>query len=432
MAIASKDYFMSSKLGEQSVQRDVGLSKSELMATLENSKKETFKYVNKFLELEEKWSFINILLKRLNSIRQKQELCRTICEGFLQLTNSKVCFCCFFNQDNSSVEARKMSHANNINIKYVEQFIEEINCECINFLEKSTHADDIFEYFNSISSLQLIIVPILYSEKFLGYLMLIKEDNNFHNDNINFINIFPEHIALILENISLYQESEKQNKRKIEFLAGISHEFKTPLNSIIGFAEIIKSESQSIENIRHIKNILQSANHLLTLIKDILDVSKSQYKILELNYSIFSIKDEISKVIMTLEEMLKEKNITLNYTLTEIRISADVKRFRQLIYNLLSNAIKFNKNGGKINILTYVDCDNFFFEVSDTGDGISKRNYDQIFSFFSQVNRSQLKRQLGSGVGLALCKMITDAHKGEINFKSQIKKGSSFWFSLPM
>ena len=68
----------------------------------------------------------------------------------------------------------------------------------------------------------------------------------------------------------------------------------------------------------------------------------------------------------------------------------------------------------------------------DTGDGISKRNYDKIFDFFSQVNRSQLKRQLGSGVGLALCKMITDAHKGEISFKSQIKKGSSFWFSLPL
>lgn len=408
------------------------LPKKELLNALENSKQETFKYVNKFLELEEKWAFINILLKRLNSIRQKQELCKTICDGFLQLTKSKACFCCFFNQDTHTVEARKIAHSTNMNIKYVEQFIEEINCECVQFLNKSTGADEIFEYFNSISSCQLIIVPILYSQKFLGYLMLIKEDDKFHDENIHFINIFPEHIALILENISLYQESEKQNKRKIEFLAGISHEFKTPLNSIIGFAEIIESQSYSPANLKYVRNILQSAKHLLALIKDILDVSKSQYKILELNYSVFSTKDEITKVIMTLEEMLKTKNITLNYTLTEVRISADIKRFRQLIYNLLSNAIKFNKDGGKINILTYIDEDKFFFEVTDTGDGISKRNYDKIFNFFSQVNRSQLKRQLGSGVGLALCKMITDAHKGEINFRSQIKKGSSFWFSLPI
>lgn len=417
---------------EQTLKRDFGLSRSELIAALENSKQETFKYVNKFLELEEKWAFINILLKRLNSIRQKQELCKTICEGFLQLTNSKACFCCFFNQDTHAVEAQKIEYSSNMNIKYVEQFIEEINCECVKFMNRSIGADEIFEYFNSISSPQLIIVPILYSQRFLGYLMLIKEDDKFYDENIHFINIFPEHIALILENISLYQESEKQNKRKIEFLAGISHEFKTPLNSIIGFAEIIESQSYAPVNSKYVQNILQSAKHLLTLIKDILDVSKSQYKILELNYSVFSTKDEITKVIMTFEEMLKTKNITLNYTLTEVRISADVKRFRQLIYNLLSNAIKFNKDGGKINILTYIDEDKFFFEVTDTGDGISKRNYDKIFNFFSQVNRSQLKRQLGSGVGLALCKMITDAHKGEINFRSQIKKGSSFWFSLPI
>lgn len=424
---------MSSKMQEQTIQgsSDTNLQ-NELAVALENSKQETFKYVNKFLELEEKWAFINLLLKRLNSIRQKQELCRTICDGFLKLTHSKACYCCFFNQDNSSVEANKMAHDENVNIKELDKFIEEINHECVKFLQKSVHPDEVFEYFNSISGDKFIVVPIWYPSKFLGYLMLIKDDKNFYNENIHFINIFPEHIALILENISLYQESEKQNKRKIEFLAGISHEFKTPLNSIIGFAEIMESQNPHFENNRYVKNILQSANHLLALIKDILDVSKSQYKVLELNYSFFSTKDEIEKVIMNLEEMLKEKNIALDYTLTELRISADIKRFRQLIYNLLSNAIKFNKVGGKINILTYIDGNKFVFEITDTGDGISKRNYDKIFNFFSQVNRSQLKRQLGSGVGLALCKMITDAHKGEINFKSQIKKGSSFWFSLPI
>lgn len=424
---------MKSNIKELSHQNSFeGLSKYELISALEVSKKETFKYVNKFLELEEKWAFINLLLKRLNSIRQKKELCKTICDGFLKLTNSKVCFCCFFNSDNSMIELKRVSSENGVNDKEFKSFIDKINSKCRIFLEKSSNAEHIFEYFHSISGKHFIIVPIIHSQTFLGYLMLIKEDDNFYNDNIQFINIFPEHIALILENISLYQESEKQNKRKIEFLAGISHEFKTPLNSIIGFAEIIKAKNNDDENLKYIKNILQSSKYLLTLIKDILDVSKSQYKTLELNYSVFSPKDEITQVMHALEEMIKEKNIILNYTLTDIRISADLKRFRQLIYNLLSNAIKFNKQNGKISIFTYIKDGKFFFDITDTGDGISKRNYDKIFDFFSQVNRSQLKRQLGSGVGLAICKMITDAHKGEINFKSKIKKGSSFWFSLPI
>lgn len=424
---------MNTKLQELTQQKSFeDLSKYELANALEDSKRETFKYVNKFLELEEKWAFINLLLKRLNSIRQKRELCKTICDGFLKLTNSKVCFCCIFNADDSMIEFKRVSSEKGINEKELKNFITKINLKCRKFLEKSNNSKSIFDYFNSISGNNHIIVPIIHSHTFWGYLMLIKEDNNFYNENIQFINIFPEHIALILENISLYQESEKQNKRKIEFLAGISHEFKTPLNSIIGFAEIIKSKNIDDENLKYIKNILQSSKYLLMLIKDILDVSKSQYKTLELNYAIFSPKDEIVQVMHTLEEMIKERNINLNYTLTDIKISADLKRFKQLIYNLLSNAIKFNKQNGKISIFTYIKDDKFFFEVTDTGDGISKRNYDKIFGFFSQVNRSQLKRQLGSGVGLAICKMITDAHKGEINFKSTIKKGSSFWFSLPI
>lgn len=407
-------------------------SKDDLVKALGNARLETFKYVNKFLEVEEKWAFINLLLKKLNSIRQKSEVCKTICDGFLKLTNSKACFCCLFNQDSSTLEFKKSSFQNDFNPQELTGFIDKLNSECCKFIEKSLDGDYITEYFNNISGKQLIVVPILYAESFLGYLMLIKEDNNFYKENIHFVNIFPEHIALILENISLYQESEKQNKRKIEFLAGISHEFKTPLNSIIGFTEIIKSKDENSENYKYVKNILQSAKHLLTLIEDILDVSKSQYQSLELNYSIFNPKDEIFQIILTLEEMIKEKNIDLNYTLTDIKISADIKRFKQLIYNLVSNAVKFNKQNGKIDIITYIKDDKFFFEITDNGDGISKRDHEKIFDFFSQVNRSQLKRQLGSGVGLALCKMITDAHNGDINFQSKLKKGSNFWFSLPI
>jgi len=409
------------------------LSKEQLIQELELARSETFKYVNKFLELEEKSSFTNLLLKRLNSIKKKQELCKTLCDGFLKLTNSTACVCCIFNQDRYDVEFKKIAFGKEFDRhKKLEDFLEKTNSDCQELLATGADVKKIANYFNTISKNKLIIVPIIYNKNLLGYLVLIKDDENFYKENIHFVNIFPEHIALILENISLYQESEKSNKRKIEFLAGISHEFKTPLNSVMGFAEILKSRIKDSECSKYIHNISQSSSHLLTLIEDVIDVSKTQYNNLELNYTTIAPKELIVQILCNLDSMIREKNIDIDYTLTDVKISADIKRFRQLIYNLVSNAVKFNKIGGKINIFTYMKDNKFFFEVTDTGDGISKRDYEKIFDFFSQVNRSQLKRQLGSGVGLAICKMITDAHNGEIGFKSQIKKGSSFWFSLPV
>lgn len=408
------------------------LSKEELVEKIQEFRQETFKYVNKFLEEEEKWAFSNLFLKKLNAVKQKPELAQTICDGFLKLTDSKICICSFFNHDNNQVEIQKTAYKKDYNDKELKKFIEMINTTCTKLLDKSADMNMIINYFYTICKDHLIIVPIVYNRTFLGYLALIKDDNNFYKENIHFVSIFPEHIALILENISLYIESEKANKRKIEFLAGISHEFKTPLNSIIGFSEILKINPDQDKNIRYIENISQSSKHLLTLIEDVLDVSKSQYNRLELNYTRFRPKDEIIKIIYTLEEMLKEKNLSMNYTLADMDLWADKKRFKQLIYNLITNAIKFNKPNGEIVILTYIKEDKFFFEITDTGDGINKRNQEKIFDFFSQVNRSQLKRQLGSGVGLALCKMIVKTHGGDINFKSKLHKGSSFWFSLPL
>lgn len=424
------------------------LSKEELIEALKISRMETFKYVNKFLEVEEKWAFTNILLKKLNSIRQKGELCQTICEGFLKLTNSKVCCFCLFSQDANSIEFIKTAYCDNKKKENLSKLIEGINNRCDNFLEQQINVESVMEYFDSISGNEFVIIPIIHSASFFGYMLLKNDDSNFYNQNINFINIFPEHIALILENISLYQESEKQNKRKVEFLAGISHEFKTPLNAIIGFSEMMQSGIKNlhcanknideklfgkhVEYAKYINNIVHSSKHLLSLIEDVIDVSRSQYKPLELKYSSFSSKNEISQVIQTLDQMVQEKRIQLDYTLCDIMLDADKKRFRQLIYNLMSNAIKFNKQKGKIFILTYVKDDKLFFEITDTGDGISKKNHEKIFDFFSQVNRSQLKRQLGSGIGLALCKKIIDAHNGKISFKSQITKGSCFWFCLPL
>ena len=153
---------------------------------------------------------------------------------------------------------------------------------------------------------------------------------------------------------------------------------------------------------------------------------------MELKYETFRPMEVIKDIIYSFDEVIKEKNVNFSYTLMDVELTADLKRFKQLIYNLISNALKFNKPDGKIVVVAYVDENkNYIFEIKDSGDGIRKKDYEKIFNFFSQVNRDKLKRQQGSGVGLALCKVITNAHHGDIGFKSRLNSGSTFWFSLP-
>lgn len=146
----------------------------------------------------------------------------------------------------------------------------------------------------------------------------------------------------------------------------------------------------------------------------------------------FQPKEVIEDILWSFNEAMNEKNINISYTLMDVEIYADLKRFKQLIYNLVSNSVKYNKIGGKVTIVTYInENQEFTFEIKDSGDGIRKKDYGKIFNFFSQVNRDQLKRQQGSGVGLALCKAIAKAHGGDIGFKSRLNFGSTFWFTIP-
>src|SRR5574344_630 len=215
------------------------------------------------------------------------------------------------------------------------------------------------------------------------------------------------------------EQEEKWNVLRLLF-AKISHEFKTPLNCIIGFSEILKTHIKSQKEYLYLENISISSKHLLSLIQDLLDLTKSQYKPLELNCEIFNTQKEILSVINTFPD------IKIDFNLIDIDINADIKRFRQLIYNLVSNAVKFNSNDKKIKIKTYVDDKNFNFEITDFGDGIDESNKKVIFEFFSQVNNNIEKRQMGSGIGLSLCKSIVEAHNGKISVDSILGKGSTF------
>ncbi len=376
---------------------------------------------------------IHYFLKKLNTISSNKELSKEVTKELLNICHAQVCWICLIHFETGKVEYKRFQYDDNVfNDIELHNEIEKIYTVAADFLTNSYDNEEIFEYFNSISKNNKIIEPIIYRNNLLGYLGLVGKDEKFNETYKNIVGIITENINSRLEIISLNEENEKTLKERVEFLASISHEFKTPLNSIIGFSEVLKEKCIDSNKLKYVDNISKSSKFLLSLIQDVLDLARSQANPMELKYEYFRPKEVIKDIIWGFDEVRKEKNIEFNYTLSDIIICADLRRFKQLIYNLVSNAIKFNKINGKITIVTYLnEKKEFVFEIKDTGDGISKKDCSKIFNFFSQVNRNQLKRQQGSGVGLALCKTIAKAHGGDLSFKSRLSYGSTFWFSIP-
>lgn len=224
------------------------------------------------------------------------------------------------------------------------------------------------------------------------------------------------------ENIRLKNELSHLWENVKIMITKVSHEFKTPLNSIIGFGELMKMKRSG----EYIDNVLLSANHMLELVQSLIDVVRFQYDGLKLSYSIFDSKEVMEEVILSFP---KEK---VNYILIEKTICADYTRFKQLVYNLISNACKFNKNNKPTEVISYMENNNFCFEVTDYGDGISEENKEKIFEFFYQVSDNIYRKERGSGIGLSLCKAITEAHKGEITLTSELGEGTTFKVKLPV
>ncbi len=371
-------------------------------------------------------------LKKINTSNSNKELADIINQGFMDITGAQACWTGLINWSTNQIEARKIkTSADFQKNRKLCSYVKEIRQITFDYY-KNFEIEDLNEYLALTSKNNIILLPLIYRNNSLGYIGMISEDENFNKKNIETANIILEYISSRLEVISLEEEKKRSGQEKIEFLASISHEFKTPLNSIIGFAELLAEHFQGTENEKYLNNITKSSAYLMKLIQNVLDYTKDEYGVMELKPEKFRSKQIIDDIIWSFEEIRKEKNITFNYLLSDVIIKADLIKFKQLVYNLISNAIKFSKENSTISIVTFLNNkQEFSFEIQDTGDGISKKDQAKIFNFFTQVNRSQLKRQQGSGVGLALCRKIVRLHGGEIYVKSKLHYGSKFCFTIP-
>lgn len=234
------------------------------------------------------------------------------------------------------------------------------------------------------------------------------------------------------------QAAEAASQAKSEFLANMSHELRTPLNSIIGFSEILQDKFFGPLNEKqkeYLKDILDSGRHLLSLINDILDLSKITAGKMGLSFSSFSLEHLLHESIVLIKERAFKHNIKLSVDISAGvgRMTGDHRKVKQILFNLLSNAVKFTPDGGKIGIRAGRIDNDYEVAVWDTGIGITKEDQEKIFKQFVQLENPYTKKQQGTGLGLALTKKIVELHKGKIWVESEGKdRGSTFKFIIPI
>jgi signal transduction histidine kinase len=291
----------------------------------------------------------------------------------------------------------------------------------------------------------LLSVPLLREDQIIGSLSLTrKAPGEFSSEVVELLKTFATQSALALQNARLFQELEEKsrqlevaNRHKSEFLANMSHELRTPLNAIIGFSEVLVERMFGEVNAKqeeYLQDILASGRHLLSLINDILDLSKIEAGRMELELTDFHLPQAIDNAVTLVRERATRRGITLEMVV-EGRLGAlrgDERKIKQVLLNLLSNAIKFTPEGGRVEIRAAASDGMVEMSVSDTGVGIAPEDHEAVFEEFRQVGGDYAKKHEGTGLGLTLSRKFVELHGGKIWVKSEVGHGSTFTFTLPL
>jgi len=233
------------------------------------------------------------------------------------------------------------------------------------------------------------------------------------------------------------RELETVSRHKSEFLANMSHELRTPLNAIIGFSEVLREQMFGELNeaqVGYVGDVLEAGQHLLSLINDILDLSKIEAGQMELDLGDVSVPQALNSGLTMHGERADRNGITLTHTVgPEVGvIRADERKVRQVIFNLLSNAVKFTPPGGHVDVSAFVADGMVEVAVTDTGPGIVREDHERIFEEFQQARDSSHGSREGTGLGLTLSRQFIELHGGRLWVESEQGAGSTFRFTLPL
>jgi GAF domain-containing protein len=290
----------------------------------------------------------------------------------------------------------------------------------------------------------VIAVPLTREDHLIGALtMNRKTPGEFPAETIELLQNFATQSALAIQNARLFREIadksrqlEAASRHKSEFLANMSHELRTPLNAVIGFSEVLLQQMFGDLNPKqdeYLKDIYASGQHLLSLINDILDLSKIEAGKMELEVTDFDLPSAIDNALILVRERATRRGITLGQAIDNRVgvLQGDERKVKQVLLNLLSNAIKFTPEGGRIEARAAVREGLVEVSVTDTGVGIAPEDQEAVFEEFRQVGTADKKVE-GTGLGLTLCRKFVALHGGRIWVKSQVGQGSTFTFTLPV